>query len=108
MEHGSAAALLDAYPVTRGHTLVVPKAHRRNIFECTPEEIADMWALVVKVKERLDSELHPDGYNVGTNVGASSGQTVFHCHVHVIPRHTGDSADPRGGVRRVKKPDVEY
>jgi len=99
---------MDAYPVAKGHTLVVPKAHRTDIFDCTPEEVADLWALVRKVKEKLDEELHPDGYNVGTNVGAASGQTVFHCHVHVIPRQRGDAADPRGGVRRVRKPDVDY
>jgi diadenosine tetraphosphate (Ap4A) HIT family hydrolase len=108
LEHGLAAAIWDAYPVSPGHALVVPRAHRRDIFECTPGELSDMAVLVCKVRDLLDAERSPDGYNVGTNAGAAAGQTVFHCHVHVIPRYKGDTHDPRGGVRRVRKPEVEY
>jgi len=60
------------------------------------------------VKKKLDEEFHPDGYNIGVNVGAAGGQTVFHLHVHVIPRYRGDVPDPRGGIRRIKKPLVPY
>lgn len=108
MEEGSAAALYDIFPVNQGHVLVVPKAHRRTIFDCTEEELCDMWRLVRKVKTYLDEKYNPDGYNVGVNVEEVAGQTVFHCHVHVIPRYEGDCDEPRGGVRGVKPALVEY
>jgi len=105
---GTAAALWDAYPVNPGHALVVPLAHREHIFECTPEEISDIWKTILKVKEIIDRQHHPDGYNIGANVGRDSGQTIFHCHVHVIPRYAQDTSDPRGGIRRVKRAEVKW
>ena len=91
-------AFPDKFPVSGGHTLVVPRRHVPSYFECSPEEKAEIWALVDAVREKLLS-LEPDGFNVGMNIGRAAGQTVFHAHVHVIPRRTGDSSDPRGGVR---------
>lgn len=108
LELGTAAAIYDHYPVNKGHVLVVPKAHRTDLFQCTPEEVADMWQVISKVKGVLDREHGPDAYNIGTNAGEAAGQTVFHCHIHVIPRFKGDCDSPRGGVRRVKVPLVEY
>ncbi len=108
VRHGRAAALWDAFPVNPGHALVVPLAHRRDLFECTPEELADMWTVIGMVKALVEKERAPAGYNIGANVGAAAGQTVFHCHVHVIPRFEGDVDTPRGGVRRVKPPLVRY
>lgn len=105
---GEAAAIRDSFPVNPGHTLVVPVAHKKDIFDCTPEEMADMWRVVRAVREMLDDEYQPAGYNVGANIGSAAGQTVFHCHLHVIPRFDGDTDNPRGGVRRVKQPLVEY
>lgn len=67
-----------------------------------------LWKLIEEVKKELDSRFHPDGYNVGVNVGAAAGQTVFHLHVHVIPRYNGDVQDPRGGIRKIKKSLVPY
>ncbi len=61
-----------------------------------------MWTVVEMARELLEHQYHPEGYNVGANVGAQAGQTIFHCHIHVIPRYIGDVEDPRGGVRRVK------
>ena len=87
--------------MTRGHTLVVPFREVPTWFEATQEEQAAILELVDRVKEQLDAELHPDGYNVGFNVGEAAGQTVMHLHVHVIPRYRGDVPDPRGGVRHV-------
>lgn len=98
---GEAVAFLDRYPISPGHALVVPKRHEADLFALTPEERADVWGLVTIVKEALDAEHRPDGFNVGVNVAAAAGQTVGHAHVHVIPRHSGDVADPRGGVRWV-------
>jgi superfamily II DNA or RNA helicase/diadenosine tetraphosphate (Ap4A) HIT family hydrolase/HKD family nuclease len=97
----SAFAVADRFPVSPGHCLVVPRRVIATWWEATPEERADILALVDEVKCQLDAELEPDGYNVGFNAGAAAGQTVGHLHIHVIPRYRGDVPDPRGGVRHV-------
>jgi diadenosine tetraphosphate (Ap4A) HIT family hydrolase len=94
-----AAAFPDAFPVSPGHTLVVPTRHVADFFDLDADEQADVWRLVAEVRSRLAAEHAPDGFNVGLNAGAAAGQTVSHAHVHVIPRYRGDVADPRGGVR---------
>lgn len=94
-------ALTDAYPVSPGHALVVPRRHVATYFDATPDEQASIWAGVRAVKDVLEQSLRPDGYNVGFNAGVAAGQTVAHAHVHVIPRFSGDVDDPRGGVRWV-------
>jgi len=91
----------DRYPVSRGHTLVIPKRVVATWFDATREEQHALIHLVDEVKRALDAEFHPDGYNVGFNAGEAAGQTVMHLHVHVIPRFSGDMDDPRGGVRGV-------
>jgi superfamily II DNA or RNA helicase/diadenosine tetraphosphate (Ap4A) HIT family hydrolase/SOS-response transcriptional repressor LexA len=97
-----AFAIHDAFPVSPGHTLVVPRRLIATWFEATPEEQAALFALVEVVRRQLeDGTPRPDGYNIGINVGAAGGQTVPHLHVHVIPRYQGDVDDPRGGVRHV-------
>ena len=100
-ENSLAAVLNDAYPVSVGHCLVVPKRHVASWFESTAEERGALLELVDRAKQRLDDRISPDGYNIGINVGRAAGQTVFHLHVHVIPRVVGDVPDPRGGVRGV-------
>jgi len=94
-------AIRDGYPVTEGHTLVIPRRHVADWFEADPWEQAEIWRAVAEVKADLDATLHPDGYNVGFNAGEAAGQTVMHLHVHVIPRYQGDQHEPRGGVRGV-------
>ncbi len=96
-----AFAIRDAFPVSDGHTLVIPRRHVAGFFDCTPAERAALFDLVDAVKRDLDRSHEPDGYNVGVNAGAAAGQTVAHAHVHVIPRYRGDVDDPRGGVRHV-------
>jgi diadenosine tetraphosphate (Ap4A) HIT family hydrolase len=96
-----AAAFPDAFPVSPGHSLVVPRRHAADYFELTAEEQSAIWALVALLKARLDGERRPAGYNAGLNVGAAGGQTVWHAHAHLIPRYPGDVEDPRGGVRWV-------
>jgi len=96
-----AFAIWDGFPVSPGHALVVPKRLVATWFEATVEEQHALMALVGVMKDRLDRERAPDGYNIGINVGAAGGQTVFHLHVHLIPRYRGDMDDPRGGVRHV-------
>ena len=94
-------AFPDRYPVTPGHHLIVPRRHVLDFFQLSPQEQADLWRLVARVRDRVFLDHSPDGINVGMNVGQAAGQTIGHAHVHVIPRYTGDVADPRGGVRWV-------
>lgn len=103
-------AIRDAYPVSPGHTLVIPRRHVATFFDATPEERAAIGEAVAALKDRLDAELlpKPDGYNVGFNAGEAAGQTVMHLHVHVIPRYTGDLLNPRGGVRAVIPHKADY
>ena len=94
-------AVLDSFPVSKGHALIVPRRHAVTIWEMTPDEYADAFMLVREVKEVLQKKFEPQGFNVGVNCGEAAGQSVFHAHVHVIPRYTGDVPMPRGGVRNL-------
>jgi len=96
-----AVALFDAYPVNPGHVLIVSKRHVADLFDLSLEEQTSLWALLPTVKDAIDVQHSPAGYNVGANVGVAAGQTVGHDHVHVIPRYERDVDDPRGGVRWV-------
>jgi superfamily II DNA or RNA helicase/diadenosine tetraphosphate (Ap4A) HIT family hydrolase len=101
LENEVALAVRDGFPVSPGHTLVLPRRHVASFFAASAAEREGLLALVEEVKARLDAELHPDGYNVGWNDGEAAGQTVMHLHLHVIPRYRDDLDDPRGGVRLV-------
>jgi diadenosine tetraphosphate (Ap4A) HIT family hydrolase len=94
-----AVAFLDAFPLSPGHCLVVPRRHESDFLALTPEEEAAVWALVPSVRRHIEADRTPDGYNIGINVGEAAGQTVAHAHLHVIPRYHGDVPDPRGGIR---------
>jgi len=94
-------AIEDAFPVSRGHTLIIPKRHVPTYFDATEPERRAISEAIVKVKQLLDRSYQPDGYNIGINCGEAAGQTVMHLHVHVIPRYRGDEPHPRGGVRGV-------
>jgi diadenosine tetraphosphate (Ap4A) HIT family hydrolase len=96
-----AIAVRDGFPVNPGHTLVILRRHVASWFDATADERAALTGMVDDVKAILERELHPEGYNIGINVGEAAGQTVMHLHVHVIPRFAGDVDDPRGGVRFV-------
>jgi len=91
----------DGYPVSTGHLLVIPFRHVADYFSLTAEEKHAVLALVDECKEVIEENLSPAGYNIGFNVGTAAGQTVMHCHCHVIPRYVGDVRDPKGGVRGV-------
>lgn len=96
-----AYAIRDVFPVSRGHALIIPRRHVADFFEATPEEIAALFRLLGVCKNDLDRQNTPDGYNVGVNIGRAAGQTVFHLHIHLIPRYEGDCKEPTGGVRNV-------
>lgn len=99
LTNAHALAISDAYPVTPGHTLIIPKRHATSFFETTREEQTAMLDLLDKTRRMLLDELNPDGFNIGINDGIAAGQTVMHLHIHLIPRYQGDMPDPRGGVR---------
>ncbi len=92
-------AFRDSYPISLGHTLIIPKRHVMSFFELTPEEQMDLIQVANHCKKELDVEFQPNGYNLGINDGKSAGQTIMHVHLHLIPRYSGDSPDPRGGIR---------
>ncbi|OYW25639.1 MAG: hypothetical protein B7Z49_00870 [Hydrogenophilales bacterium 12-63-5] len=100
-ENELAFAIRDRYPASPGHLLILPRRHVADWFDTTPDERHAMFDLADMARARLDAEFHPDGYNLGVNVGEAAGQTVFHVHLHLLPRYRGDVANPRGGVRGV-------
>lgn len=106
--NGSAFAIADGFPVSPGHSLVIPRRVVATWWELHADERRDMWDLVGQVKVLLDTAHSPDGYNVGFNSGPAAGQTVGHLHIHVIPRFRGDVPDPRGGVRWVIPEKANY
>ena len=101
LETATVFAFYDKFPVNKGHALIIPKRHCANYFDLSRTEQADCWKLLNKVKEMVQERYHPDGFNVGININEAAGQTVPHVHIHLIPRYTGDVAEPRGGVRGV-------
>ena len=107
-ENATAMVIRDGYPVSPGHTLLIPKRHTGSFFDLSTQERADLLALLDRAKRVLDAELQPQGYNIGINDGAAAGQTVPHLHVHLIPRLEGDLPDPRGGVRWVIPAKAKY
>ena len=94
-------AVYDLYPVSKGHTLLIPKAHYETFFDLPDHLIDSLAHRLIDVKKILDDKFNPDGYNIGVNCGESAGQTVMHCHIHIIPRYKGDVENPSGGVRGV-------
>jgi len=103
-----AVAARDSYPVSKGHTLIIPRRHVASFFETTEAERQAMLKLLDEMKAMLDREHKPDGYNIGINNGAAAGQTVMHLHMHLIPRYKGDRTDPRGGVRWILPEKATY
>jgi diadenosine tetraphosphate (Ap4A) HIT family hydrolase len=94
-------AILDNYPVSKGHTLLIPKRHCKTYFDLNFIELESIGVTIGVIKRLLDTKYKPDGYNIGINCGGAAGQTVMHCHIHIIPRYNGDCENPRGGVRGV-------
>ncbi len=99
LENSLAVGFPDGFPVSPGHTLIVPRRHAADYLELSDEEQAAVWDLVGPVRRHIEEDHKPDGYNLGVNVGRAAGQTVAHAHLHVIPRYSGDVEDPRGGIR---------
>ncbi len=100
-ESSSAFSTFDKFPVSKGHSLIIPKRHCSDYFELTTEEQTECWSMVNVVRQILIDKYNPDGFNIGINIEEVAGQTISHVHIHLIPRYKGDVKDPEGGVRGV-------
>jgi diadenosine tetraphosphate (Ap4A) HIT family hydrolase len=101
-ENSLVYAIRDGFPVTEGHTLFIPKRHTLDYFSLKQEEVLAINQLMELHRKLLQKEDPTiDGFNIGMNCGETAGQTIFHCHVHLIPRRKGDVENPRGGVRHI-------
>ena len=97
-----AFASFDSYPVSKYHSLIVPKRHILDYFELTNDELLACNDLIKKIKKKIQNEDKTvDGFNIGTNSGVAAGQSIMHCHIHLIPRRKGYVDNPQGGVRGV-------
>ncbi len=107
-ENEYAVAVRDRCPVSEGHTLIVTKRHVDDYFKLSKKEKNETLALLEKMKRMMDSELSPDGYNVGMNIGEAAGQKILHVHIHLIPRVKGCTGTPRGSVKGVIRHKMSY
>ena len=108
MECAEAVAVFDGYPITLGHTLIIPKPHVGSFFDLSTEMQNAILLFVNQVRTELLRTQKPDSFNFGLNDGPAAGQTIGHCHLHLIPRRTGDIEDPRGGVRWIIPSKARY
>ena len=102
LENDLAYATIDTYPVSKFHSLVIPKRHIKNYFELSTKEILACNRLIKKLKKKIETkDKSVKGFNIGTNSGKVAGQSINHCHIHLIPRRKNDVENPQGGVRSV-------
>jgi len=95
-------ARYDEYPVSPGHIIIIPKRHVEDYFLLTRYEREELFnECILQCYQLLEAKYKPDGYNIGINCGEAAGQSIMHCHIHIIPRYKGDVENPRGGVRGV-------
>ena len=95
-------AVFDGFPVTKYHSLIIPKRHVEVFFDLNSDEVLACKELILKMKELVQTkEGNSMDFNIGINCGKDAGQTVMHCHIHLIPRRSGDVPNPKGGVRHV-------
>ena len=107
-ENDLAVMIRDTQPVSKGHSLVIPRRHASSFFDTSPEERIALMELLDQARKDLDSEFSPDDYNIGINDGPLAGQSIPHLHMHLIPRYKGDKEDPRGGVRWILPEKANY
>jgi diadenosine tetraphosphate (Ap4A) HIT family hydrolase len=108
-EYGSVFAIKDNYPVAKGHHLIIPKNHSKDYFSISENERQDAENLIRIIQKKIsESDSSVTGFNIGANSGESAGQTIFHAHIHLIPRRDGDMSNPRGGVRGVIPNKMSY
>ena len=101
-ENDYALVSYDSYPVSKFHSLIIPKRHIKNFFDLNDKELNACNDLIKKIKSKIENDDNlVEGFNLGTNAGSVAGQTIMHCHIHLIPRRKGDVKNPQGGVRGV-------
>jgi diadenosine tetraphosphate (Ap4A) HIT family hydrolase len=101
-ESSNSYAMLDSYPLSKGHTLIIPKRHVGNYFDLTFEEQCSCWFMVNEVQKILTKKYQPDGFNIGLNINKAGGQKVMHTHIHLIPRYQGDVTNNKNmGIRGI-------
>ena len=91
----------DELPVSKGHSLIIPKRHINNINDLSEKELVTMHEVLKKTKEIIIKKFKPNGFNIGINEGLIAGQSIMHLHIHLIPRYKGDIENPKGGVRNI-------
>ena len=102
LENDLTFAIRDNYPVTRLHSLIIPKRHVVDYFSLTEDELLSCDTLLKEIKNSIQAEDESvKAFNIGINSGEAAGQTIFHCHIHLIPRRVGDVKNPRGGIRHL-------
>ena len=102
MENDLAYAMLDGFPITRSHSLIIPKRHVLDYFGLSRDELVACDLLIKEAREKIQADDNSvEGFNIGANCGSVAGQTIFHCHLHLIPRRAGDVEEPRGGLRHM-------
>ena len=101
IENNHAFAIKDGFPVSKGHSLIVPKREITSIYDLNSDEFSHFFLLSRQLIKILKNEYNPDAFNIGINNGQYAGQTVAHAHMHIIPRYKGDVKDPKGGVRNI-------
>jgi len=94
-------SVLDNYPVTKGHSLIISNTHTSNYFDLTKKEKFALFDLLEETKEYIIEKYKPSGFNIGININKSAGQTVAHVHIHLIPRYDNNFIDPTGGIRNI-------
>lgn len=107
-ENATGFFIRDGFPISPGHTLIIPRRHISSFFDLTVDERSGMMELLDTAKQELDASHAPGGYNIGINDGPVAGQTVPHMHIHLIPRYRDDQPDPRGGVRWIFPSKARY
>ncbi len=101
-ENDLAYASYDSYPVSENHCLIIPRRHIKDYFDLSNEELVACNDIIKVMKNKiLNKDQKVKGFNIGINIGKVSGQSIFHCHIHLIPRRDGDVENPQGGVRSV-------
>ena len=108
-ENNLAYATFDPYPVTKNHALIIPKRHVKNYFELSDEEVIECNNLIKFLKKYVQGiDDSVEGFNLGSNTGIVAGQSIMHCHIHLIPRRLGDVENPQGGIRAVVQSKQHY
>lgn len=108
LENEFAFAIYDGFPISKGHSLVIPKRVVSSVFDLDDDEYNHIFILLRDVKKILLEKFKPNGFNIGINNGTDAGQTIDHAHIHIIPRYKGDLKDPRGGVRNILPDNTGY